>query len=244
MDRNQRPAGGRRCFEFLKRVHRPRLIEELGRESLRTVAAVLAHCDPVLSAQVLAGLPSSLQRGAVSAMKAARGLPQEVLEDLAATLRKRLAAPKTAPETPGRPAPGMIRYGGPAVAAAILGQASPEVRRNLQQNEPGLFRELTGMLFTFEDFLRTPPESLQTVFAEVETQTLALALKVATPALRKRILGSMSHRRADLITDELERRERVSLRQIEEARQAIVDRALDLQKQGRVLLDPDAETAE
>jgi flagellar motor switch protein FliG len=91
-------------------------------------------------------------------------------------------------------------------------------------------------MYTFDDFLQSPDRTLQVVFSEAETGQIALALRVAVPKLTERVLRNMSDRRAALVRDEMERRDRVRMRDIDQARQNIVDRAVELQRAGKVLL--------
>jgi flagellar motor switch protein FliG len=231
------PGGEGNPLAFLNQVEPSVLGEALGQENVRTVAAVVANLDRVVAAKVLANLPAALRKQITAAIGAARQIPREALETIAESLRQRIHSGGDRKAS----APGMIQYGGPEVAAAILRYASPEVKRNLREHEPELFGRLRRLMFTFDDFRRTPDRSLQVLFAEVETRTLALALRVADPEVKKRILRNMSHRRADLVEDELERLGRVRMRDIEEAQTNILDQAMALQQAGRLILDEDQD---
>ncbi|MFH0911512.1 MAG: FliG C-terminal domain-containing protein [Planctomycetota bacterium] len=228
-----------RPFDFLEGVDPRQLSAALSRENLRTVAVVLAHIDRMLAAKVLADFKPVLRREVIQLMRSTQTIPVATLRTVAESLRERLAPAKAAPKGPR----GVVQFGGPEVAAAILRYASPEVRRNFARAEPKLFRALSRFMFTFDDFSRAADHALQIVFAEVEVRTLALALKVAAPELRRRILENMSHRRAALIEEELERLGRVSLKEIESAQKSIVDLAIDMQAKGRILLDRNGELA-
>ncbi len=229
-------AGGAQHFAWLEKVEPGRIASVLSDESARVGAIVLSHIDRTHAAKVLGGIDAKARGRIAAAMSGAQKTPAAVLEQIAGALRE-----KVYQDAPAEPAPGMVQYGGPEVAAAILRYAAPEVRRNLQQQEPDLFGKLKRLMFTFDDFAHTPDRGLQILFGEVDIHELALALKVAEPALRRRILGAMSHRRAQLVEDEIERLGRVRMRDIEEARSNIVDRALALQAHGRVVLGDEEE---
>lgn len=233
MDRNASPAN-RKALDFLQKMDPHRLSRALQGESATTIAVVLGGIDRVQAAKVLADLPAEERRTVAAAMTQARALPEPVVSEIAAGLREKLQA---APARPKQAAPGMVTYGGPTVAASILRYAPESVRRNVQEAEPDLFAQLQHIMFTFDDFQHVPDRSLQIVFAEVETQALAMALKVSTPSLRQRILHSMSARRAALVEDELERLERLRMSDVEAAQQGIIDIAQEMQRRGRVVLD-------
>ncbi|MBN1256279.1 MAG: hypothetical protein JXA52_01090 [Planctomycetes bacterium] len=225
--------GNSNCFDFLERVDPRVLSAELLRENIRTIATVLAHCDKVLSAKLLADFEPGLRPQIIAALKNARQTPPEALQAIAAGLRERLYNQGPAK----RPAPGMVKYGGPAVAAAMLRYISPEAKRNIKENDPALFADLRRLMYTFDDFMKSPDRTLQIVFAEIETRTLALALKVAMPRLKQRILENMSDRRATIVEDEIEQLGRVRMSDIEEAQQNIMDLAISMQKAGKIIID-------
>jgi flagellar motor switch protein FliG len=220
-------------FAFLSDANISRIKEELGKENIRTIAAILGNIDRVLSTKILASFQPVLQQQIVAAMKSKPQINRQVLHDIAEGLRKRLYSPPA----PKKPSPGMVTYGSPELAATIMRYASDEVRKNLHDNDPELFNSLKKLMFKFDDFINTPDRSLQAVFSEANSTQTALALKVAMPNLKKRILSNISPRRADIIKDEMERNQKVGLKDIEQARQNIVDFALEMQRCGKVILD-------
>ncbi|MHC4884542.1 MAG: FliG C-terminal domain-containing protein [Planctomycetota bacterium] len=226
-------------FGFLRDLQPALLSNELSRESSKVAAVVLAHFDRVLSAQVLADFPPQFQREVVREMRSARNTPPAILEEIASSLRERLSAANSPAQTDAAdPAQGSkINYGGPEVAAAILRFASPETRKLIQESDPTLWSNLQTRMYIFDDFLHTPHRSLQLIFQEVEVKTMALALKAVVPSLKKRIYANISPRRTALVEEELGRLERLNMSDIEAAQQDIINRALELQRGGQVILD-------
>jgi flagellar motor switch protein FliG len=220
------------AFAFLSKVEPARLAAELAKESPQTIAAIVTRLDRPRAAKLIGQLPGPLKSQVAAALSRTNPTPPDVVGEIAEALRERLYREEDAQPS----GPGMIRYGGPEVAANILRHAPPHVKDNLKNEDPQLFEKLRQLMYTFDDFLQSPDRTLQVVFSEAETGQIALALRVAVPKLTERVLRNMSDRRAALVRDEMERRDRVRMRDIDQARQNIVDRAVELQRAGKVLL--------
>lgn len=232
-------------FSFLRDLRPTELSNILCRESAKVAAVVLTYFDRTRSAQVLADFPPHFQKEVVREMRSARNTPREVLTLIASGLRENMKKPPrssspaaTLPSAAhGKPAGKKVCFGGPEVAAAILRFASIDTRELIQKNDPDLWATLQNRMYTFDDFLHSPHRSLQLIFQEVEVKTMALALKAVIPALKKRIYSNISQRRAALVEEELARIGRLNMSEIEAAQQDIINHALNLQRNGMVILD-------
>lgn len=247
---------GKKCLEFLAATNREKLLAVLGKENIRTIAVILANCEHLLAAKILASLPGVIQKQVAVAMKTAKEIDSGIVEDIAASLKEKLRqplkqmpsasapkpqAPLPSPDVPIAGAGKKINYGGPEVAAAILKYANSEVKKNLEHTNPELYQQLQSLLFTFDDFARSTNKTVQVVFSQVPAETIVLALKVSTPKLREKILENLSPRKSKEVEDELEKPIRLSISAIEKAHDSIIHTALDLQKRGLVVLDPESE---
>ncbi|GEM_PF-2774098 len=246
------PQEDANLFAFLREMDARRLSQALTDESVSTVSLVLAHTDRALAAQVLADFTPPVRTAVLKAMRGARAVPRETLRSVAEGLRERLAptrqeavafarAGARSSEGAGRPSARTLRYGGPHVAAAMLRHASPHTRRMISEAEPELYNRLRRFMFTLDDFLHASDRAIQALAGQIETPTLALALKVAVPDLRDRFLDNLSDRRAQLVREEIDALQRVSLREVERAQGEVVEQALGMQARGQILLDRDGE---
>lgn len=141
------------------------------------------------------------------------------------------------PRAPGAPVPekGARRMDGKAILAAILREAGPEIRSQVQGGDPQLFKQLRDRMFYFDDLIYTEDNSLARVFTTAPAETAALALKFAAPALRDRVMRVVSPGRAKALT---ETPQRSGLDEIEAAQKKVLGVALQLQAAGRILIDP------
>lgn len=134
------------------------------------------------------------------------------------------------------PGAGARRMDGKAILAAILREADGGVRKNVESDDPGLFRELRNRMFAFDDLNVTGDAALAQVFTVAPAAEAALALRFAAPALRRRVLRVVSPGRAEALRDV--RPGRIGLDAIEQAQKAVLGVALQLQAAGRILIDP------
>ncbi|MDR0363387.1 MAG: hypothetical protein LBJ46_12010, partial [Planctomycetota bacterium] len=129
---------------------------------------------------------------------------------------------------------------GMAILAAILREAPMDVRQNVLEDSPALFKALKERMFVFDDLNFSDQAALAQVFTAAPVHTAALALRFASPALRERALAAVSPRRAAMIRQE-ERSAQAGtsgLGAIEAAQARVLDVALRLQSAGRIVIDP------
>ena len=125
---------------------------------------------------------------------------------------------------------------GMAILAAILRNATPDVRHNVASDSPTLFRELKERMFVFDDLAVSDDDALAQIFTLAPLSDAALALRFGSPALRERALKAVSPRRAALLNQSTPL---AGLDAIEEAQARVIALALRLQSAGRLIIDPD-----
>lgn len=286
------------AFDFLDSVEPATLARCLAEEPALLAGVVLGRLSPPNAAKVLANMSAERQKEVVAKMGKSRAAPEEVVQRIAVTLRKKVAArlkqggkeapnlttwqprrdtesqpvnvpkrdnssrreqaikrtldlarrkrdAKAAAAAKGFPSvepadAGVTPIDGEAIAAGILRFVPQTLRMRLAEEEPELYQTLRKRMFIFDDLERSPADTLGLVFGKADTETIALALRFASPRLIARALGSISPRRADLIRDEMEAsaRGRVRLQDVEAAQQSVLDVALELQAAGRAIIDP------
>gem|GEM_PF-3131076 len=143
-------------------------------------------------------------------------------------------APVSAGPPEGRKMDGM------AILAAILRNASPDVRHNVATDSPTLFKALKERMFVFDDLLGSDDDALAQIFTIAPLSDAALALRFAPPLLRDRALRAVSPGRAGLLRDASPAGSgKAGLDDIEQAQNRIIGLALRLQSAGRLIIDPD-----
>ena len=130
---------------------------------------------------------------------------------------------------------------GMALAAHILRESPPEVRKMVMREIPDLYHKLNDRMFDFADLEQSSRDTIGLIFSGLSPKTSALALRFSSDELKNTALTSVSKRKARLIIDEFKRtaKERVCITDIEDAQQEVIDYAVMLQNRGEIIIDPD-----
>lgn len=129
---------------------------------------------------------------------------------------------------------------GMALAAHILRESSPELRKLVMEQVPDLYNKLNDRMFDFADLEHSNRDAIGKIFTGLEPEISALALRFASEDLKNTALTSVSRRKATLIIDEFKRtaNAKVRLTDIEDAQQEVIDYAIMLQNRGEIIIDP------
>lgn len=132
------------------------------------------------------------------------------------------------------------RMDGMAIMAAILRAAPMDIRQNIADGDPDLFAKLKKRMFVFDDLEKTDDKGLALVFTAAHEEAATLALRFASPRLKARVLSVVSSRRAEALrAGDSGKQGKIGLSAIEAAQEKVLNVALQLQKAGRIIIDPD-----
>jgi flagellar motor switch protein FliG len=95
----------------------------------------------------------------------------------------------------------------------------------------------------FEDIIKLDDRAIQMILREADQKDLALALRGVSDEVKDRILGNMSERGAQMLTEEMEFQPPQRKRVVEEAQGRIVAIVRKLEEAGAVVLSRGEEDA-
>jgi flagellar motor switch protein FliG len=158
-------------------------------------------------------------------------VPQSALNELDELVEKEAnAAP---PEI-------LRKLGGAKTVADILNSMdkseSVAEMGKLEKADPVMSQTIKELLFIFDNLLNIDDRGIQTLLREVGSDTLAVALRGAEPAVSEKILKNMSKRAAEILKDDMEARGPVKLADVEAAQKEIVVIAQRLGEAGTINL--------
>ena len=201
-------------------------------EQPQTIALVISYLTAQKGSEVLLNLPEHLGEQVVERLANLQPMPIEVVETVGGVLSKKIGAKLSR---------GTNQTGGVKSAAEVLKVMDKTPRQNilnkLDERTPDLVRSIRMKMFTFEDLNNLDGRSLQKILREVDTSTLATALSAANENLRNSLLGAISKRASDTVTDEISNLGRVTLREIEIAQDGIIDVVRKLEAEGEISLE-------
>lgn len=218
-------------FKFVRTIDPPLVASALEEEHPQMLAVVIAHQPPSIAAQLLQTLPDDV-RGNVAIRVARMGrVSKDVVHLVEASLIDRLGS---------MAGPGGRQRGGVRGLAKVLNSSDKDTERaileDLSQKDPTLAKEVRSLMFVFEDILGLPDRAIQRVLADVDTKTLAMALKGAADELADSILGNMSQRARDLLLEEIDLLGPLPRKEIESARETIAATVLTLADAEEILI--------
>jgi flagellar motor switch protein FliG len=130
------------------------------------------------------------------------------------------------------------KAGGIDSVAEILNVSDRATERalleSLSQDDPDLVEEIRRLMFVFDDVAKLSDKDIQTVLKNVETSQWAMALKGASPELKKKIMGNMSQRAAAMLAEEMDYKGSVKLSEVEQVQQQVVDIVRRLEDAGEI----------
>lgn len=208
------------------------IVNLIKEEQPQTIALVISYLTAQKGADVLLNLPEHLAEQVVERLATLSSTPIEVVETVGEVLSKKIG-PKMSRA--------LNQTGGVKSAAAVL-NVMEKVRRQdilnkLDERTPELVRSIRMKMFTFDDLATLDNKSLQKILREVDSSTLAIALSAANENLRSALLGSISKRASDTVIDEIGNLGRITLREIEQSQDGIIDVVRKLEAEGEISLE-------
>lgn len=221
----------------LQKMDPAQLSKFLDGEHPQTVALVLAHLNPKRGSAVLMQLKEDLRVEAVRRLAEMRQFSPEMAQKVALILYRRIEA---------LGANGRQSYAGFKAVADLLnrleGHASRSILEEIEQHEPKLAIGIRNLMFTFDDLLTVPPDSIRELANAADKKMLAMALKNADDNLRAHIFQTMSSRAVEMLKEDMEVLGPVRGREVVKAQQELLALARTLEQEGRMMLKVESES--
>lgn len=236
MDRLQASIAGQ-PFEFLQQVDARQIVSLLSGEHPQTVALVLAHLRPDHASLVLAGLPPEEQADVAHRIALMERASPDLVQVVAESLQRKASAVLAPRE--------LAAVGGVQPLVEIINRADPATEKaileGLADRDEQLAEEVRSRMFVFADIVLLEDRAMQLVLRQVETSTLALAMKGSADAVRDVVMRNVSERARENLQEEIELLGPVRLSQVEDARAAIVQVIRRLEESGQITIRRDGE---
>jgi flagellar motor switch protein FliG len=218
-------------IESLKWMDPGSVGELLRNEHPQIVAAILVHLDSDQAAAVMGHFTERHRNEVMMRIATLDGIQPTALKDLNEVMGRVLAGGdklKKASLGGPKPAAEIINLMGSSIETAVLDfirQADSELAQKIMDN-----------MFTFEDLEKLDDKGLQAVLKEVQSESLVIALKGATPEMRERVFRCMSTRAAETLREDLESRGPVRVSEVEAEQKEMLKIVRRLVDEGQVVL--------
>lgn len=201
-------------------------------EHAQIMAITLAHLDSERAAAVLQLLPTEKQDEVVYRVATLGPVSAEALDDLEQLFQTSGGGTKSGGSTTQR--------GGTTEAAAIMNNIRKDheqrIIKALTKRDKMVAQSIEDEMFVFDNLMDLSDKDLGTLMRTIDNDQLVVALKGANDGLKSKILGCMSSRAAQSISDEMEERGPMRLAEVVEAQKGIIAAARKLAEQGTIQL--------
>jgi flagellar motor switch protein FliG len=218
-------------IESLKWMDPSSVAELLRNEHPQIVAAILVHLDFDQASEVLKLLAERQRNEVLIRVATLDGIQPTALRDLNEVMSRVLAGGDRARKN---------SLGGVKTAAEILnmlgGAIETSVLDYVRETDNELAQKIMDNMFTFDDIEKIDDKGIQALLKEVQSDSLVVALKGATPALRDKIFRNMSTRAAETLREDLESRGPVRLSEVEAEQKELLKIVRRLVDEGQVVL--------
>jgi flagellar motor switch protein FliG len=222
-------------------------IDRVARAEVETLAGLLEHEDPQLTAALLSQLapekaaailellPETTRPVVLTRLGSMTEIPGHLVEEIATAL---------AAELPEPGAGGAVLVDGVSRSAALVRALQKEtcelLLSDVEAENEELAAQIRQAMYSFEDLKLIDARSMRELLKAVPADRLTIAIKTASLDLSNHIFSGMSKRAAERVREDLELLGAVRLADVEAAQQEIVEIALRLAAEGTLTLGGDA----
>ena len=205
--------------------------ELLRNEHPQIVAAILVHLDYDHASSVLKTFPERQRNEVLVRIATLDGIQPSALRDLNdvmsrvmvgnnQTRKPSLGGVKTAAE--------IINLMGSSLETAVLDY--------VRESDHDLAQKIMDNMFTFDDLEKIDDKGVQLLLKEVQSESLVVALKGATPEMREKVFRNMSTRAAETLREDLESRGPVRVSEVEAEQKEMLKIVRRLSDEGQIVL--------
>lgn len=218
-------------IESLKWMDSASVAEMIKNEHPQIIATILVHLDFDQASEILQMFTERLRNDVMLRIATLDGVQPHALRELNDVLTKLLSGSDNIKKS---------KVGGVKAAAEILnfmgGTLESSIMGNIKEFDEELAQKIQDEMFVFEDIGKIDDRGIQLLLREIQSESLIVALKGATPELREKIFKNMSQRAAEMLRDDLEAKGPVRLSEVEGEQKEILKIVRRLADEGQIVL--------
>ena len=223
-------TNGSRIWARLSQIDAEIFANYLRSEYPQTVAVVLSKLKPDHAARVLTMLPDEFAMDVINRMLRLEAVQKDALDHIEETLR--LEFVNAVAQTSRRDAHEVMAE----VFNAFDRQTEARFLAALDDVNHQAAKRIRELMFTFEDLAKLDAGGIQTLIRSVERDVLSRALKGAPEPMRALFFSNMSQRAAKNLQEEMDGMGPIRLKEVDEAQQAMVNKAKELADAGEIMI--------
>ncbi|MDD1793549.1 flagellar motor switch protein FliG [Enterovibrio makurazakiensis] len=218
-------------LQSLQWLEPAKIAELISSEHPQMQAVFLAYLDPEIASEVLMRLPEDSMDDLLYRVANLSEIHPSMMEEVQVLINRFLDQPTHQNSTP---------IDGTDQATAIINRLQPaqsmKVLKGLKEHDPELVERLESKMYNFSILEQQSEETLERLIQDIDQDTLAIALKGASPELMDKVFATMPKRAAQYLREAIEGKGRVRISAVEEARKEMVALLRQLSESGDVEL--------
>jgi flagellar motor switch protein FliG len=218
-------------IEGLKWMDATTVADLIKNEHPQIIATILVHLEHDHASEILNHFTERLRNDVVLRIATLEGIQPAALKELNEAMMRILAGSSSVKRT---------AMGGVRTVAEILNfigtNNETSVVDAIREYDPDLAQKILDEMFVFENMMDIDDRSIQLILREVQSDSLILALKGASPELREKIFKNMSQRAAEMLREDLESKGPVRLSEVEAEQKEILKVVRRLADEGQIVL--------
>ncbi|RDE50050.1 MAG: flagellar motor switch protein FliG [Candidatus Accumulibacter meliphilus] len=218
-------------IEGLKWMDAATVADLIKNEHPQIIATILVHLAHDHASDILNQLSERLRNDVILRIATLEGIQPEALKELNDVMLRLLSGSASVKQS---------AMGGVRAVAEILnfmGAANEtSVVDSIREYDPDLAQKILDEMFVFENLMDLDDRAIQSLLREIQSESLILAMKGATEALREKIFKNMSQRAAEMLREDLDSRGPVRLSEVESEQKEILKIVRRLADEGQIVL--------
>lgn len=218
-------------IESLKWMDSASVAELLRNEHPQIVAAILVHLDPDLASGALKYFSDRHRNEVMIRIATLDGIQPAALRDLNEVMSRVLAGgTQVRRQSLGgvKPAAEIINLMGSSLETSVLDY--------IREADGDLAQKIMDNMFVFDDLIKLDDKGFQALLKEVQTESLIIALKGASPEIKEKVFRNMSSRAAETLREDLDSRGPVKLSEVESEQKEMLKIVRRLADEGQIVL--------
>ena len=218
-------------IESLKWMDPQSVAELLRVEHPQIVAAILVHLEHAQAGEILRQFSERQRNEVLIRIATLDSIQPSALKDLNEVLNRMLSGGDRAKKN---------KFGGVKAAAEVLNLLGSSIETTvldyIRDSDGELAQKIMDNMFGFDDIIKLDDKSVQALLREIQSESLVVALKGASPELRELVFKNMSTRAAETLRDDLETRGPVRVSEVEAEQKEILKTVRRLVDEGQIQL--------
>jgi flagellar motor switch protein FliG len=218
-------------IEGLKWMGSSAVADLIRNEHPQIIATILVHLEREQASEILTFMTERTRNDVLLRIATLDGIQPAALKELNDVLTTLLAGNKNIKSA---------ALGGVRTAAEILnfipGTQEASIVDSIKEHDADLAQKIVDEMFVWENLLALEDRAIQMLLKEVQSESLILALKGSSEALREKVFANMSQRAGEMLREDLEAKGMVRVSEVEAQQKEILKIVRRLADEGQIVI--------